>query len=44
MKRETIRNGKEKDAYAKILAVFYTIFGTEGGQIADQTDLRPLAV
>ena len=30
--------------WAKILAVFYTIFGTEGGQIADQTDLRPLAV
>ena len=30
--------------WAKILAVFYTIFGTEGGQIADQTDLKPLAV
>ena len=30
--------------WAKILAVLYTIFGTEGGQIADQTDLRPLAV
>jgi len=29
--------------WAKILAVFYTIFGTEGGQIADQTRIRPLA-
>ena len=30
--------------WAEILAVFYAMFGTKGGQIAHQSDLRPLAV
>jgi IS5 family transposase len=29
--------------WAEILAVYYAMFGTKGGQIANQTDLRPLA-